>query len=119
MTAIMDDNFVVITGSPQQGKGERISKVRSHITKRYHRQQHHRQWLTAAAEVGRLPNLLGPLNPVAGGMVRELAFLQLDPGRMFVSQQVFLRMQRCECGIYDSCRASSERTADPVFRKTG
>jgi hypothetical protein len=35
-----DDNFIVISGPPQAGKRERISKVRSHITKRYFHKLH-------------------------------------------------------------------------------
>ncbi|PLB50215.1 hypothetical protein P170DRAFT_139099 [Aspergillus steynii IBT 23096] len=38
-----DPSFVVIMGNPQQGKGERISQVRSHITKQRHRQNGRRQ----------------------------------------------------------------------------
>jgi hypothetical protein len=40
---IADDAFIVISGQhPQTGKRERISRVRTHITKQYFRKLHHK-----------------------------------------------------------------------------
>jgi hypothetical protein len=52
-----DDNFIVISGHhPQTGKRERISRVRSHITKRYFHKLHN------SAEKRERPVLLTGIN---------------------------------------------------------
>ncbi|KAL1965848.1 hypothetical protein VTN77DRAFT_5169 [Rasamsonia byssochlamydoides] len=104
---INDTSFVVITGHPQRGKSERISRVRSHITKQYHRQKHRRRKQAEADEA----NLaMMPINQMSSGMLREIGFA-LDPSRLFLSEAVFWRMQSF---VYQYLQSSRE--AHPFFR---
>jgi hypothetical protein len=50
MEQIKSTDFIVITGAPQTGKSERISKVRSHITKRYLRRKHAGSQITSIVQ---------------------------------------------------------------------
>lgn len=88
-----DSAFVVVTGDPQSGNGERISQVRSHLAKQYH--QNARQKKSRVSETRKKQAYI-PRSYTSQSLPREI-HLTLDPSQLFASATGFQRMQRSKC----------------------
>ncbi|KAJ5115096.1 hypothetical protein NUU61_000855 [Penicillium alfredii] len=96
-----DSAFVVVTGDPQRGNGERISQVRSHLAKQYH--QNSRQKKSRVSETRKKQAYIRR-SYTSQSLPREI-HLTLDPSQLFASATGFQRMQRFMYHyVYDSYR---------------
>jgi hypothetical protein len=112
MVSTGDTAFIIMTGAPQDGKRERISKVRSHITKRYFERQHQKLKFSGNPEhVGALVKVPKPhlkqkvLSEIPKSLELtlppELSYTVLPANHPMRDETFFkleteLRMKRCE-----------------------
>jgi hypothetical protein len=103
MDHIGTNAFIVMSGPPQEGKRERISKVRSHITKGYFRRQNENSRL--ASRRIQVPDvqekmLVEDLHPTLPPEIPNTVFSMAADCSMsdsaFLKSETTRRMQKCK-----------------------
>lgn len=92
MVADSDGPFVVVTGDPNLGRGERLSRARSHLTSRYHRQR--RQQSKLEKSTSRKNQGLLSLQHSLSGMPNEVS-LRFPAPQLSASPTGYSRMRKC------------------------
>lgn len=120
MNSINGDAFIIISGPPQKGKRERISQVRSHITKRYFQRQNlrtvglsqHKQSPKVATSCMycKHDSLRRAVQP---SLPPEIASTILSPDHPMLNSGYLLsettrRMQKCKSDLHISIRGNCQ-----------
>ena len=101
MKRIGDDAFIIMSGPPEKGKRERISKVRSHIKKGYFKQKLKKQMEVLAAEKANCAYEVPCRERLVERALANRVFCTTAPFRHVLKGEVLIsestqRVQRCE-----------------------